>query len=255
MKKLRPLIKGIVQLAFWLLVWQILAVFVSKPLLLPSPWHVLLRLFELMRQGAFWGATLTSLVRILLGMILAVCLGCLLAVLTSASKILYMLISPLLAVVRSTPVVSFIMLALLWLGRDVLPAFTAFLMVVPVVWANIYEGIKSTDTDLLQMAKVFGFSRPRAIRRVYAPSVLPFFLSAIRSAIGFAWKAGITAEVLTVPKSSIGRMVYESKLNLETADLFAWTLVVILCSVIIEKLAVSSISRLSGKYEARSVTT
>lgn len=248
MNKLRPVLRAAAVLIFWLLIWHVLAYFIGKPLLLPSPAGVLARLFELVRTAAFWKTALYSLCRIIIGTLAAVCLGCILAVITASFKTMNYLISPLLAAVRATPVVSFIILALLWLGRDVLPAFTAFLMVVPVVWGNIHVGIKSADVKLLQVARAFQFPARRTLRRIYIPSVIPFFLSAVRSAVGLAWKAGIAAEVLTVPQNSIGRMVYQAKLNLETADLFAWTIVIILLSLIIERAALKAISRLSSGY-------
>ena len=114
------------------------------------------------------------------------------------------------------------------------------------VWANVGAGVRETDRELLEVARVFRFSRRKLLRRVYVPSVLPYFLSACKSAVGLGWKAGVAAEVLTVPAVSIGRMLYESKLYLETADLFAWTAAVILCSLLIEKLVMAAVGRLSA---------
>ena len=175
-------------------------------------------------------------------------LGALLAVFTQRYRLLRALLSPVMAAVRSTPVASFIILALVWMGRDVLPAFIAALMVLPVIWANVGTGIESTDHDLLEVARVFGFGRARTAVRVYIPSVMPYFISACRSSLGLGWKAGIAAEVLTVPALSIGRMLYESKLYLETTDLFAWTLVVIVCSMVIDTAVMAAIGRLGKKY-------
>ena len=121
-------------------------------------------------------------------------------------------------------------------------------MVLPVVWANVCAGIRSTDPILLRTARVFRFSPWRTLRRVYVPSVMPHFLSACRTSLGLAWKSGIAAEVLTVPAVSIGKMLYESKLYLETTDLFAWTAVVVVCSLVIEKVLMSAIGRLGRAY-------
>jgi len=117
-----------------------------------------------------------------------------------------------------------------------------------VVWANVCAGIRSTDPILLRTAKVFRFSPWRTLRRVYVPSVMPHFLSACRTSLGLAWKSGIAAEVLTVPAISIGKMLYESKLYLETTDLFAWTAVVVVCSLVIEKVLMGAIGRLGRAY-------
>lgn len=248
MKLLKKALRAILVLAFWLCVWELLSWRVAEELLLPAPLVVLRRLGALASTGAFWRITATSLLRILLGMVSAVAAGTVLAVLTSRFRLLHTLLGPLLTTVKSTPVASFIILALIWMGRDVLPSFIAFLMVLPVVWTNVGTGIAGTDKGLLEVAKVFRFPRRRVWRRVYVPSVMPYFLSACRTSMGLAWKAGIAAEVLTVPKSSIGTMLYQSKLYLETTDLFAWTLVVILCSLIIEKVLMAAIGRLGRSF-------
>ncbi len=221
---------------FWIAVWFLLSLLVGSELLLPSPMQVLRKLGDMMATGAFWSSVALSLLRILGGILAALILGVLLAVLTECSSLAKALFSPLMLLVRSTPVASFIILALIWLGRDILPLFISALMVLPVVWANVSAGIAGRDVQLLEMAKVYGLSRGRIFRRITVPSVLPHFRAALSSALGLGWKAGIAAEVLTVPKQAIGRMIYESKLYLETTELFAWTLTVILLSFVIERL-------------------
>ena len=229
---------------FWLLLWWGASLLVNNTLLFPDPWTVASHLFALMGTGAFWLITATSVWRILLGVLVAVAIGGALAIATAFCRPLEELFSPLLTVVKSTPVASFIVLALIWLGRDVIPSFISILMETPVVWGNVSAGIKSTDPALLEMSRAYRVGRGRIFLRVYLPSVMPHFFSAIRTSLGLAWKAGIAAEVLTVPHNSIGKMLFESKLNMETADMFAWTFTVILLSLVIEKLIVALIARL-----------
>ncbi len=176
------------------------------------------------------------------GVVSAILLGVLLAALTESSPLMRTLLSPLMTLVKSTPVASFIILALIWLGRDVLPVFISALMVLPVVWANVSAGIAGRDVRLLEMAKVYRLPKLRVLRRITVPSVLPQFRAALSSALGLGWKAGIAAEVLTVPQRSIGRMIYESKLYLETTDLFVWTAAVVILSLIIERLLLRLVS-------------
>ena len=183
----------------------------------------------------------------LTGIVCAVLLGTLLAFLTEYSALCKALFSPVMMLVKSTPVASFIILALIWLGRGILPAFISALMVLPVVWANVSAGIAARDPLLLEMARIYRFPRSRVLRRITLPTVLPFFRSALSSALGLGWKAGIAAEVLTVPQPSIGKMIFESKLYLETTDLFAWTLTVILLSLLIEKILLKLVLRAGRK--------
>ena len=245
MKALR---NNLIAALFWLGVWHALSQLMNNELLLPGPGAVLSRLAQLALTGAFWVVTGTSLLRILLGTVLAVAAGTLLAAACCRIPLLDILSRPMVTIVKSTPVASFIILLILWVGRDVLPAVIVVLMVLPVVWSNVCAGIRNTDLQLLRTARVFRFSRLRTLRRVYIPSVMPYFLSACRTALGLAWKAGIAAEILTVPAVSIGKRLAESKTYLETVDLFAWTLTVIVCSLLIEKVLMAAIGRLGKRY-------
>lgn len=243
MELVKRLLKNCIIATFWLGLWAILAFAVKKPLLLPGPWTVLKRLFVLATTASFWTITGKTLLRIGIGLICAVFAGALLAGATCRFRLLRELLSPLLTIIQSTPVASFILLLLIWLGRDILPSVIVALMVLPVVWRNVTAGVQNTDKQLLEVAQIYWFPPLRTLYRVYLPSVSPYFFAACRTGLGLAWKAGVAAEVLTVPKQSIGQMLYESKLYWETADLFAWTVTVILCSLIIEKLLAAAIGR------------
>ena len=162
--------------------------------------------------------------------------GVVLAVLSSLSDIPEAVITPFIRVIRATPVASFIILVMLWIPYTYVPVFTSGLMVAPIVYMNVYEGIREANKELLEVARVFGFGKVKTVFKVYVPLVKPYFISAAVTALGLAWKAGIAAEVLCLPKKSIGSEIYYSKIYLETPDLFAWTIVVVLFSSILEKL-------------------
>ena len=236
--------------AVWLLLWQLASMAVGLPLLLPSPLAVLLRWGQLCTGADFWLTVASSLLRILLGFLLGVLFGTALAGLCWRFRLVDALARPLLGVLKSTPVASFIILALVWVKTTWLATVISFIMVLPLIYANVREGIDSADRQLLEMAQVFRLSRRKTFRYCYLPAILPFFLSAISSALGFAWKSGIAAEVLGRPARAIGSQIYDSKIYLETPDLFAWTLVVILLSVLLERLAVHFV-RWAGKRSMR----
>ncbi len=233
--------------AFWGAVWLLLAYRIGSDFLFPSPKAVLTQLVQLVQSRDFWLITGTSLLRIVLGILISLILGTALAYLTHISRILNALLTPALSAVKSTPVASFIILALLWLERSVLPLFITALIVVPIVWANVSEGIRAVNPDLKEVTRVYGFSLPKRLSRLYIPSVAPYFMAACRSSLGMAWKAGIAAEILATPDHSIGKELYYSKTYLETPTLFAWTVVVIILSLIIEKLFVWGLNRLGAR--------
>ena len=229
------LLRGILLFGIWMLVWQVVFLLIGHDVLFASPLHVLLRMVQLVQEGPFWITLLTSLARIMAGLTLGVVTGIALAVITTSSRVLSDLFAPLIGTIKSTPVTSFIVLALLWISRGRVPVFISFLMVLPVVWASITEGIRRRDPELIEMARLFGMNRTTRLRLVDIPMVLPYFIAAFNSAFGLAWKAGITAEVIANPAFSIGGQIYNAKVYLETTDLFAWTAVLILVSVLLEK--------------------
>ncbi len=228
----------------WISIWHLASVRLGKPLLLPTPLSVANRLGELMGTGPFWRYTLHSLFRVLGGIVSGVMGALIVSALTAASRPAEILLTPVITVIKSTPVASFIILAMLWIADDKLPTFISFLMVFPVVWANLHTALRSIPAPYHDLAKIYRLPLPRRIRRIYAPSALPYFLSACRSSLGLAWKAGIAAEVLALPALSIGKQLNESKLYLETTDLFAWTIVVIFLSLFLEMIAKYAFRRL-----------
>ncbi len=232
---------------FWALIWHFAAWRTGNALLLPSPAQTLARLGELARTPEFWVITAKSLVRVFAGAFFAILAGTFFAIVCARASLMRRLLSPIITVVRATPVASFIILALLWIGRGVLPSFISFLMVFPIVFTNVLEGISQTSRELLEMAQLFRLPTLLKLKRIYLPSVAPYFNSAARSSLGLSWKAGISAEVLAFSPDSIGQMISQSKNLLETVDLFAWTAVIIILSVGIEFLFSRGIQAMNKK--------
>ncbi len=228
----------------YLAIWEAVSLLVGKELLLPSPLSTLSRLAVLLTQGETWFYAGLTLLRIMTGYAVGVLLGVLLAVLTARSAFAEALLSPLRAIVKASPVTSFILLALLWLSSDMVPLVISVLMVVPMVWTATAEAILQTDPRLVEMGRLFGLTRWQIVKKVYVPSVLPQFLAACTTSLGFAWKSGVAAEIIALPKQSIGYMLYQSKLRIETPDLFAWTLLIVALSMLLEWLLVRGMRRI-----------
>ena len=232
----------------WIAIWQLCYWIVKQELLLASPFSVLKRLGELMIQSEFWKTVAISCLHIFTGFILGVFLGVLFAVLSAKYALFCSFLSPVMTIVKATPVASFIILALIWIQSARLSVFISFLLILPLVYTNTLQGIRKTDIKLLEMAEVYQMSAIGRLRYIYIPQVLPYFFSACITGVGFAWKSGIAAEILAVPKNAIGTMLYESKIYLETTDLFAWTAVVILLSLFFEKIIVRAIQFVGERW-------
>ncbi len=249
--KTSTLLYTLVRAVFWTALWALAAHLVGKELLLPSPIRTITRLIELAQTKAFWQAAGLSVLRIGIGFLLGVLAGTLLAISTALLRPADILLSPLNTLIRATPVASFIVLTLIWIERGRVPSFIAFLMVTPIVWSSLKTAIRQVNTNLIEMTSVYGFRRYKRFKLLYLPSVMPQYGTAMLTSLGLAWKAGIAAEVLCRPNIGIGTDLYNAKIYLETADLFAYTATVILLSVIMEVGFRAIIRRLTGK-EAQS---
>lgn len=247
-RKFKKPLKIFLIVLFWFTAWEVASLIIGKPLLFPSPIDVFIRLFELAITKVFWENAILSLARVSLGIVIAIILGCILGLLCSFSKLLYDVLYPLVTVIKSTPVASFIILVWIFIGNNATPIVISALMVFPIVFANVYQGIKSVDKNMLEVCKVYNISTKKMISSLYIPSVLPYFTSALLSSIGLGWKAGIAAEVLCTPLKSIGRAIFDSKNYIEYVDLFAWTLTVIILSLVFEFLLTKLIKIALKKY-------
>lgn len=230
----KGILKAVLVAAFWIAVWELLSIGVGKEVLLPSPLATVRHLAALVCTKSYWLSCGSTLLRICSGLFIGAAAGMIIAVVCHLSKVIRAITAPLLSVIRATPVASFIILALVWIGRGKVPAFTSLLMVTPVMCGGMAVAIRGIDEDLREVAKIFGFSPAKKLMYLYIPSVLPSFAESFRTSMGLAWKAGVAAEVLCTPAGSIGASLYDSKVYLETADLFAWTASVIILSMILE---------------------
>ena len=234
---------------FWLVVWQIAAMAINQRIFLVTPIEVARRLCELVVEAEFWGSVLFSAARILLGFFLGLTTGTVLAALSGKFSAVRQLLAPLMSVLKSIPVASFTILALIWVRSRNLSVLISFLICVPIVYSNMLEGIRSLDPKLTEMAKLFRIPLARRFGGVYLSQLLPYFRSASELAVGLCWKSGIAAEVIGIPDGSIGEMLYMSKIYLETADLFAWTLVVVLASWLCGKAFMLAVDLLVKRVE------
>ncbi len=228
----------ILAVIFWIVLWQLVSMLVNKEMLLASPFAVLRAFAGLTGEADFWMSIFNSFFKIVLGFLLAIAIGILFAVMSYRSTVLKELISPLMKIIQATPVASFIILALLWVQSKNLSILCSFLMVLPVIYTNVLQGLSDTEPKMLEMAQVFRIRPVKKIRYIFIPAVMPYFVSASTVGLGLCWKAGIAAEVIGLPKFSIGEQLYEAKIYLMTEELFAWTIVIILISVISEKVII-----------------
>lgn len=223
-------------LAIWLLIWQTAAGFIHNSILFAGPIETLQTFWQNLKEGAFWIAVGVSWWRIGAGLLCGVAVGLLLAVCSYRSAVFEAFWKPFFQLLKAIPMASFAVLLLIWWGSELLSAGISFLVVLPFVYLNVLEGLRRTDRKLMEMAAVFEMPRYNRIWYLYRPAVWPYLESAVKVGAGMAWKAGVAAEVIGIPRFSVGEGMYLAKISLDTAGVFGWTAVVIVLSNVTEKL-------------------
>ncbi len=231
---LKKIFKGVAISALWLLIWQLAALIVNSQLLIPTPLETLKALCVLGQTGQFYLAVLKSLLRIIIGFALGVSVGFAGGLIAGKLPIFDNITKPALQVIKAVPVASFIILAFFWFKSDDLPIFIAFLMVLPMVWSTVQTSLKGIDEKYIEMAKVYKLSPLKIFFQIKLPFIMPNFISTSMTALGFAWKSGIAAEVICRPQISLGTLLDQNKSYLDIPSVFALTLVVALLSIILE---------------------
>lgn len=236
--------------ALWLAVWQLASLLVAQPLILPGPAGVASSLLGLVTSGAFWGKVGFSAARILGGMLAAYVLALVLATLSHASTAVRALVRVPLAAIKSTPVVCVVVLLLIWLGSANVSVAAVFLMALPGVYFPVLEGLDQIAGGLDEVFSLHGVRGAARVLGCAWPQVLPYVIAASETVVGMSWKAGVAAELIGVPAGSIGERIYQAKLLLDTADLFAWTIAVIAIASVCERVFLRLV-RASGAAAVR----
>ena len=236
-------------LAFWLAVWQMVAVAINQDIVLTSPIQTIQTLFSLAQLREFWVSIGLSLLRIFVGGALAFTFGSLLAFLSFKYKLVKLLFEPLISTIKSIPVASFVILLLIWVRTPYLSISISFLMALPIIYIAVLEGLLGTDQKLIEMANVYQIHGWYRVKAIYLSQLMPSLKTATSLAMGFCWKSGIAAEVIGLPTFSIGEHLYNAKVYLDTPALFAWTLVVIVMSVLGEKIVMWLVSWAATRLE------
>ena len=222
---------------FWLALWQLLALLIHNPVVLVGPWETLLALIDMLPTAEFRRALAGSLFHILGGFLLGGCLGFLMAFLSYSRPFFRDLLAPVIGVMKAVPVVSFVVLVLIWAGSRGLSLYVTAVVVLPILYLNTLEGLLGTDGKLLELAEAYQMTFPARLRGIWLPQLRPHLLGALELAVGMAWKSGVAAEVIGQPVGSLGNSLYRAKIYLETDKVLAISAVTALLSWGLGKLA------------------
>lgn len=221
---------------FWVIVWQIFAWCVGNKILLAGPWDTISAWIKEVQDDAFIRTCLYSAGRIGMGAILGCGAGIILGCFANGKRLIREVLSPFMLFLKSVPLAAVIVLLLIWWGAKGLSAAVVFIVVMPIIYTNVLQGLSAADFQMIEMAEVFRISRWNRFFYIYRPALDPFMESGLKTALGLSWKSGVAAELIGMPDYSIGEKMYLSKIYLDTAGLFAWTVTVIGLSFLFEKL-------------------
>lgn len=247
MKQLPNWSKKTMIILFWLILWQLFSTLIQNRILLVGPLETLRALSKLIGTPEFWSSIRFSFFRICLGFLVAFFTGLTTGALAYKIPVIGEFLAPPIHLMKSIPVASFVILALIWTGSENLSVFISFMVVYPVIHVNTLSGLDSADPKLLEMAHVFHVPAWRQILYIYRTALYPYLASALKTALGMGFKSGIAAEVIGVPDGSIGAGLYMAKIYLSTAELFAWTCVIIVISILFEKSFLFLLEKAAGK--------
>jgi NitT/TauT family transport system permease protein len=233
-------------LIFWLAVWEVASLVIGSGILLAGPVDVCVALAGDIVHLSFWSTVGFSFLRILIGFSCAFVTSILAAAIAHRFRIFRALLEPVAFLMKSIPIVCIIVLLLILAGSSQVPAIAVFLVVFPALYFSVLEGLARLDIRMIEVLDVFDVPFLRRVLSFYWPSVLPFVRASSKVAVGMGWKAGVAAELIGIPLGSIGAQLYLSKITLDTADLFAWTGVVVLASFLCEKGFLALLNRSSS---------
>ena len=232
--KAKQVFYRILAIAFILLAWKLLAMNLHNKLVLPAPGKTLEDFIALLLSGSFYHALGFTLLRGLIGFVLAFLLAAALGIPAGLNRSFNAFLGPFIVITRSTPVISFILLALIWIGPENVPVFIGLLTMFPLLCTSFIGGIQNTDRELTGMASVYKVGRARVIRELYIPSLLPFLFNGMSNAIGFGWRAVIIGEVLSQPRWGMGTEMQVAQTYLLVSNVICWTIVAVLTGYLFE---------------------
>lgn len=237
--------EGFLILLFWIFIWWLISK-AADNFIVPSPLETGRVLAGLLLDPTTYIIILSSLSRVLLSLIIGILLGVVFGILAGVNEFVYKLLVPVVNFITATPVVSFIIILFMYIKNDSLvPVICGILLCFPIIYNNVLHGYKMVSDELVSMSSIYRVPMKRRIMKLYIPSTLPYLFAGVLTSIGICWKATIAAELIGIIGNSIGLQLYNGKVFLEYDHVFAWTLLIVACSVIIQKVAGYAIRRIN----------
>lgn len=225
------------------LIWLFASLIINNEIALPSIGKVFIALKNLSLTGNTYIILLYTLLRIIISLILGILFGIVLGVLSAFYDWFYYFISPFIKIMRALPIASIILIILILFGYrgfgdlTFSPIIVTLLLVIPLVFEAVYRGIKNIDVDLINVGRLYTKNKFDMAKRVYIPLIRNELSIAIVQSVGLSFKAMVMAEYVSQTQTSIGYSLLNAKANLDYNYVFAWTIILIIISILIEVLS------------------
>lgn len=213
------------------LTWWLAAHSIANDILLPYPWDVALTMLSQVGQSAFYSSIVATLWRLFQGLLIALILGVLLGYICALKSRVDDYLMPLITALKTIPNISYIIIALIWLGSDRSVILICFLILFPIFFEAAKMGVTSVDRRLLDVLALYPETRTNKFKNVYGPNMIPYLLASLKSGLSLGFKVAIMSEVLGQVQVGIGKAMFLSKLYLDTTSIFAWTVWIILIGI------------------------
>ena len=237
------IVKTVISIFVILSLWEIAALIVNDSYFLPDVSETAKALLKVLTSGTFFKVVFTAFYRVFSGLVLGIILGVAIASLCYKFDFLNTVLSPIISIMKATPVACIIVLLWIRLNYTQIAVFVVVLMILPIVWQNVYDGFKAIDKNLSEVATIFEMSKLQRLTALVIPSVLSYLLPAIVTSVGLAWKAEVAAEIMT--NSNMGKLIYNFKtVSYDTASIFAWTVIIVTLSIVFESIT----KRVFGRF-------
>ena len=229
-------LKVVIPIIFWLAVWEASAIILDFSYFLPDIIATLKALVEILSSMATYEILFQTFSRVIASIVISAIFAVILAIISYKYEAVRIMISPLLAVMKSVPVAIFSVLFYVFIRGDIIPLIIASFMIMPMIWQNVLDGYDSIDKSLYEVCQSYEFSFKKRFKILIFPALIKYFIPAVITSVGFAWKAVISSEILVRTVDSVGLMISDSKYQMDTAASFAWTFLAIILSIALEKI-------------------
>ncbi|SNS17069.1 NitT/TauT family transport system permease protein [Anaerovirgula multivorans] len=234
-KNFKEFLYTLLSIIILVICWKVLSIVVDKEILVPSPEGTLIEIIRIIQSPNFVLSVTNTLIRALSGFMIALAAGIFLGMLGGFFKPMYYLLRPLVLINKAVPTMAMILLALIWLESEKAPILVGFVVIFPVIYENVVEGIRNVDEKLVEMMKIYEIGKLDRLKDLYIPSIKSYLYGGMIAAMGLNLKIIIAAEVLSQPKISMGTSFQIEKANLNTAGVFAWSLITIVIAGVLEQ--------------------